>query len=147
MEDLQNYICELGIREAIYEDSFEGPDMVKFSAGMRDLILQQAPPHLYGTLVSILNPLVASEAVVQQAAQLVADLGETERLRTRHNIWVVEEAEVLPVTKKPITGHPQSGPIRVSQKQMFNDLIQAGVQFAQIDCQPNHILLQLPHEE
>ena len=45
MEDLQNYICELGIREAIYEDSFEGPDMVKFSAGMRDLILQQAPSH------------------------------------------------------------------------------------------------------
>ena len=80
MEDLQNYICELGIREAIYEDSFEGPGMVKFSAGMRDLILQQAPSHLYGPLVSILNPLVASEAVVQQAAQLVANLGETERL-------------------------------------------------------------------
>ena len=102
MEDLQNYICELGIREAIYEDSFEGPDMVKLSAGMRDLILQQAPSHLYGTLFSMLNPLVASEAVVQQAAQLVADLGETERLRTRRNILPVEEAEVLPVTKKPI---------------------------------------------
>ena len=80
MEDLQNYICEKSIREAIYEDSFEGPGMVKFSAGMRDLILQQAPSHLYGPLVSILNPLVASEAVVQQAAQLVANLGETERL-------------------------------------------------------------------
>jgi len=26
---------------------------------MRDLILQEAPPHQYGTLVSILNPLVA----------------------------------------------------------------------------------------
>ena len=77
--------------------------MVKFSAGTRDLILQQAPPHLYWTLVSMLNPLVASEAVVQQAAQLVADLGETERLRTRCNIWPVEEAEVLLVTKKPIT--------------------------------------------
>ena len=102
MEDLQNYICELGIREVIYEDSFEGPDMVKFSAGMRDLILQQAPSHLYGTLVSILNPLVASEAVVQQAAQLVADPGETECLRTRCNIRPVEEAEVLQVTKKPI---------------------------------------------
>ena len=102
MEDLQNYICELGIREVIYEDSFEGPDMVKFSAGMRDLILQQAPSHLYGTMVSILNPLVASEAVVQQAAQLVADLGETECLRTRHDIQAVEEAEVLQVTKKPI---------------------------------------------
>ena len=73
--------------------------MIQFSAGMRDLILQQAPSHLYGTLVSILNPLVTSEAVVQQAAQIVADLGETERLRTRCNIRMLEEAEVLPVTK------------------------------------------------
>ena len=103
MEDLQNYISELGIREVIYEDSLEGPDMVKFSASMKDLILQQVPPRLYGTLVSLLNPLVASEAVVQQAAQLVSDLGETDCLRTRCNIWAVEEAEVLPVTKKPIT--------------------------------------------
>jgi len=67
MEDLQNYIHELGIREAIYEDTFDSPDMVRFSVGMRDLILQQAPSHLYGTLVSILNPLVASKSVVQQA--------------------------------------------------------------------------------
>ena len=27
MEDLQNYICELGIREAIYEDPFERPHL------------------------------------------------------------------------------------------------------------------------
>jgi len=58
MEDLQNYIRELGVRQVIYEDSFESPDTVRFLAGMRDLILQQAPSHLYGTLVSILNPLV-----------------------------------------------------------------------------------------
>lgn len=32
MEDLQNYICELGIREAIYEDTFDSSDMVRFSA-------------------------------------------------------------------------------------------------------------------
>ena len=35
------------------------------------------------------------------------------------------------------------GPVRVSRKQMFNDLIQAGVQFTKINRQPNHILLQL----
>ena len=145
MEDLQNYIRELCIREAIYEDTFYSLDVVKFSVGMRDLILQQAPFHLYDALVSILNPLVASEAAVQQAAQLVADLEETERLRTRCNIQTLEEAEVLPVikTKRLATQAPQSGPIRVSQKQMFNDLIWAGVQFATIDCQPNHVLLQL----
>jgi len=58
--DLQNYIHELGIREVTYEGSSDSPDMVRFSAGMRDLILQQAPSHLYGSLVSILNTLVAS---------------------------------------------------------------------------------------
>ena len=100
---------------------------------------------LCGMLVSILNPLVASESVVQQAAQLVADLGETECLWTRHNIRTLEEAEVLPVvkTKRPAVQNPQSGPIWVSQKQMFNDLIQAGVQLTKIDHQPNRVLLQL----
>ena len=98
MEDLQNYIRELGMREPIYEDTFDSPDMVKLSAGMRDLILQQAPSHMYGTLVSILNPLVASEAAVQQAAQLVADLGETKRLRAKRNIRVIEDAEIFPIT-------------------------------------------------
>ena len=29
------------------------------------------------------------------------------------------------------------------QKQMFNDLIAPGVQFAKTDCQPNHVLFQL----
>ena len=95
MEDLQNFIRELGMREVIYEDSFDSPDMIRFLAGMRDLILQQAPSQLYGTLVSILNPLVTLEAMVQQAAQIVADLGEMERLRPKRNIRVVEEAEVL----------------------------------------------------
>ena len=73
--------------------------MVRFSAGMRDLILQQAPSHLYGTLVSILNPIVASESIVQQVVQLVADLGEAECLWTRHNIQMLEEAEALLVGK------------------------------------------------
>jgi len=115
-EDLQNYIHELSIREVIYKDAFQSPHLVKFSIGMRDLILQQAPSHLYGTLVSILNSLVASESVVQQAAQLVADLGETERLWTRCSIWTLEGAEVLLVTKtrRPTLRTPQSGPIRVS---------------------------------
>ena len=62
MEDLQNYIRELGIREAINEDSFQSPDIVRFLADMRGLILQQVPSHLYRTLVSMLNPLVASES-------------------------------------------------------------------------------------
>lgn len=76
-EELQNYVRELGMKEAIYDYSFESPDLIKFSAGMRNLVLQEAPLHQYGTLVPILNPSVASEAIIQQAAQLVSSLGET----------------------------------------------------------------------
>ena len=143
---MQNYIRELGMKEAIYEDDFESPDLNKFSAGMRDLILQQAPPHQYGTLVSRLNPLVASEAIIQQAAQLVADLAETEHLRARRNLqMVVEKSEIHPPPRprRPAPKVIQSGPIRVSRKQMFNDQIRVGVQFQKIDGQPNQVLLQL----
>ena len=146
MDDLQNYIRELGMKEAIYEEDFESPDRMKFSAGMRDLILQQAPPHQYGTLVSILNPLVASEAIIQQAAQLVADQRETERLRARHNVgMVVEKSDIHPSPRpgRPAPNVIQSGPIRISRKQMFSDLIRTGVQFKKIDGQYNQVLLQL----
>ena len=97
MEDVQNYIRELGMKEAIYEEDFESPDTIKFSAGMRDLILKQVPPQQYGTLVPILNPLVASEVMIQQAAQLVADLMETERPWVRSNVrMVVEKLDIYP---------------------------------------------------
>lgn len=86
MGDLQNYIRELGMKEAVCEDAFESLDVMKFSAGIRDLILQQAPAHQYGTSVYILNPLVASEAIIQQAIRLVADLGETEHRWARQNV-------------------------------------------------------------
>ena len=84
-EELQNYIRELVIKEAIYDDAFETPDLFKFLAGMKDLILQQAPPHQYGTLVSILNPLVDLEVIIWQGARLVADLGKTENPQNRCN--------------------------------------------------------------
>lgn len=89
----------MGIKEVIYDDTFESPDLIQFPAGMWSLKLQRAPPHQYGTLVSILYPLVALEAIIQQVTQLVADLRETERLQTRHNNDTLEGAEVLPITK------------------------------------------------
>lgn len=71
MEEHQNSIQKLGTREAIYEDIFKNSDLVKFTTGLRDVILQQAPPHRYGMLVAILNPLVDLKAVIQQTTELV----------------------------------------------------------------------------
>lgn len=112
-EDLQNYIRELSMKVAIYEEDFESLDI---SAGMRDVILQQALPHQYGTLVSTVNSLVASEAIIQQAAQLVADLGETECLWARCNVqMVVENSQIHPPPRhrRPTLKVIQSGSIRV----------------------------------
>lgn len=67
--------------------------MVKYTVGMRDSILQQALPHHCGTLVEILNTLVASKAIIQQATQLVTELRETECLRLKHNIQAIQEKE------------------------------------------------------
>ena len=144
MEDLQTFIHELGMKEAICEETFKSSDLVKFLARMRDLILQQAPSHQYVMLVSVMNPL-ASEAIVQQTTQLVVDLGEMEHLRARCSVRMIEGAEVFPIirTRKPTPQAPRSGPLRVSQKQVFNNLILTRVIFAKIDCQPNHVLLQL----
>lgn len=93
-------------------------------------------------MVAILNPYVTSEAVIQRATQLVADLGETERLQTSCNTRMLEGTEVTK-TRRPTPRTPQLRAIRASQRQMFNDSIQAGVQLVKIYRQPNHVLLQL----
>lgn len=36
MEFLQNYIRELSVRDATFEDAFESPDLVKFTVGLRN---------------------------------------------------------------------------------------------------------------
>lgn len=55
---------------------------------------------------------------------------------------MLEGAEVFPITKtmKPAPQTSQLGPIWISQKQMFTDLIWDRVQFAKIDCEPNQTL-------
>jgi len=52
------------MRETIYEEMFESPDLAKVMVGMRDLISQQVPSTVYGTSVSILKPLLDSKAVI-----------------------------------------------------------------------------------
>jgi len=57
---------------------------------------------------------------------------------------VVEKSEIYPPPRprRPAPKVIQSGPIRVSRKQMFSALITV-VQFQKIDGQPKQVLLQL----
>lgn len=45
MEELQNYIKVIGMKEVICDDAFRSLDLAKFSAEMRGLILQQSPSY------------------------------------------------------------------------------------------------------
>lgn len=85
MEELQNYIWELGMRKAIYKSPLESPDLVKFTVEMTDLILQEAPSHHGGTLTVNFYHVVASEAIIQQTSQLLANLGENKFLSAQYS--------------------------------------------------------------
>jgi len=50
MEELQNYIREVGMKEVIYDDTSESQDLVKFSTGMKELHLTTgASPPIWQT--------------------------------------------------------------------------------------------------
>ena len=60
MEELQEIICELGIKHAIYGQHFRGPDEELFPSGMKGCVLQLALGTWYGALVPSLAPVVKS---------------------------------------------------------------------------------------
>lgn len=51
MLELQVFLREMRMWQAIYVKLFEGLNVVPFTAGMRDHIIQTAPPAYYGTLL------------------------------------------------------------------------------------------------
>lgn len=61
------------------------------------------------------------EAVIQQSAQLVADLGETECLRSKRNIRAIQKRDFLRSVlqaQRPPLRIPKSGTLTVFHRQM-----------------------------
>lgn len=76
LAELQTFLQEMGMRLAIYDDDFLGPEAMAFTTGVRDHTLQAALAAYSGPLVPSLSGLLGD--TVQPAAQVVWDLGETE---------------------------------------------------------------------
>lgn len=78
---------------ACYIEPSEGPDAVPFTTGMRDRVIQTAPPAYCDTLVPVLSTLVGR--TIQVAAQAVAHLGEIELARwvqgKERKLWVCRQ--------------------------------------------------------
>lgn len=69
------------MRQAIYIESFEGPDAVPFTTGMRMCIIQMAPPAYYGPLLPVPSNLVGSTS--QEATRAFVHLGKIELARQK----------------------------------------------------------------
>lgn len=67
IQEMQQLLRELGMRQAIYAPLFESLDQAAFTAGMKAKILQSAPP-----LISVLSPAMGQG--IFDVGQPVADL-------------------------------------------------------------------------
>lgn len=58
IEEVQQILRELGMRQMIYTPVFEVPDWATFTAGMEANTLQSEPRTWYGMPISRLSPVV-----------------------------------------------------------------------------------------
>lgn len=101
-------------------DNWTGPDMALFTAHMRNKLLAGAPSHLKAPLFTMLSAIDAKKEKVHEAAALLGQLGELERVGDRVKQRSVEETDSV-------------GRLKITRKQLFLDLLQSGVPISEID--------------
>lgn len=79
IRQLVQIVCELGMRQAIFNLNMHGPDDGRFTSGMRDLGLGTAPSSSFGFLVAILAPYVGRH--IHEVTMAKATLGDVEEGR------------------------------------------------------------------
>ncbi|XP_077331804.1 uncharacterized protein LOC143974381 [Lithobates pipiens] len=123
---LREYGCVSGlIADPLMEtptvhDNWTGPDMALFTAHMRNKFLANAPSHLKAPLFTMLSAIDAKKEKVHEAAALLGQLGELERVGDRVKQRSVEEKD--PVER-----------LKITQRELFLDLLQSGVPISEID--------------
>lgn len=81
IEEVQQIIREMGMRQAICAPVFEGPDRATFTAGIKTKVLQSSPSTCYGTLLTTLSPVMGQD--IYGVEQAIADVGETDKFWER----------------------------------------------------------------
>ena len=61
IEEMQQILRELGMRQAICTPVFEGPVQGTFTTGVKAKILQSVPSSWHGTLISMLSPVIVQD--------------------------------------------------------------------------------------
>ncbi|KAJ1194604.1 hypothetical protein NDU88_003892 [Pleurodeles waltl] len=118
---------EMGMQNAVYSQQFLGPDVELVTAGIRARLIRDAPLHTKGALLALLGP--PQERPVGDVVLLMAQLEGLDRQRS---------ARAVGQDNKYRRGEST---IKVTRRQMWIDLLNAGLKKEEIDGKPTPYLL------
>lgn len=138
--DLVQIVQEMGMRQMMFRQHYESPDEEILTTRMKDMILTSGPPGTFISVATILTPFI--DRRIHKLTETMANLGDMEVKRTEKGLADRATKGSQVQKGKPKRKEPE-GPIKASRRQMWFDLVAAGVSPEKIDQQPNEILLAL----
>ncbi|KAJ1099144.1 hypothetical protein NDU88_004248 [Pleurodeles waltl] len=118
---------EMGMQNAVYSQQFLGPDVEPLTAEIRARLIRNAPPHIRGALLALLGP--AQGRPVGDVVLIMAQLeGHDGQISAR-------------AVGQDINYNGGESTIKVTRRQMWIDLLNAGVKKEEIDGKPTPYLL------
>ncbi|KAJ1178295.1 hypothetical protein NDU88_003542 [Pleurodeles waltl] len=115
------------MQNAVYSQQFLGPDVESVTAGIRARLIRNAPPHMNSALLALLGP--AQGRPMGDVVLLMAQLKGLDRQKS---------ARAVGQDNKYKGGEST---IKVARRQMWIDLLNAGVKKEEIDGKPTPYLL------
>ena len=136
IEEAIEQLRGMALQAGIYQQGFQGPESQRLTAGMRARLLKGAPSHMRGPLLALLGP--AQGRPVGEVALLIGQLGEAERENVaKPRARIAQEKGKSGTDKKSFTRTDKtSSTPKVTRKQMFLELLEAGVRKEDIDGIP-----------
>lgn len=120
--ELTQVVRKLCMRQAMFKLNAQSPDNGHFTGGMQDSILNSAPSVYFGSSPAMLTPQVGHP--IYMVTLMKASLGDSERQ---------QQAKGLSTVRAPKGSRADKGPTRMTQAQIWANLITAGLDKNKID--------------
>ncbi|KAJ1218365.1 hypothetical protein NDU88_005945 [Pleurodeles waltl] len=127
ISEANEQLREMGMQNAVYSQQFLGPDVESVTAGIRARLIRNAPPHMKGALLALLGP--AQGRPVGDVVLLMAQLQGLDRQKSARAVGQDNKYKGREST------------IKVTRRQMWIVLLNAGVKKEEIDGKPTPYLL------
>lgn len=134
IQRLREYGCVSGLikdpLDGNVHDNWTGPDMSLFTVHMKNKLLAGAPSYLKASLFTMLSAIDAKKERVHEAAALLGQLAELEGAGQR-------------VKQRSVAEKRPAGRMKITRKQLFQDLVNSGISASDIDGIPTSELFKI----